>query len=179
MSLPGAWPPLAYLAVPPGCLAGPPGAWNCFVPPALAHAKKLGGKIKLSSETGRWLLTEEHIARDIHSVVQPMPDNSEVSPRNSNQEPDFQSHLRASCLISAETAPSASRGGQTGPWRLSLSGARRSLRGGRRRTGAGRHRPCEEAMSLSFHLTVCSKFQCYYFQDFNENFRIFIFIFRI
>ena len=45
-SLPGACHPLAFLAVSPGCPVGLPGAWNLFVPSALAHAKNLGGKRK-------------------------------------------------------------------------------------------------------------------------------------
>ena len=43
-SLPGACPPLAHLAVSPGCLAVSPGACNYTVISALAHAKKLGNR---------------------------------------------------------------------------------------------------------------------------------------
>ena len=43
-SLPGVCPPLAYLAVSPGCLVVSPGACNQTAISALAHAKKLGSK---------------------------------------------------------------------------------------------------------------------------------------
>ena len=49
-SPPGACPPLAYLAVSPGCLVVSPGACNLTVISALAHAKKLGSK-KTSSNS--------------------------------------------------------------------------------------------------------------------------------
>ena len=68
-----------------------------LLPPSSLHPLPRAQAIKSESgsETGRWLLTEEHAVRDIMCCATYAGD-IEALPTSSNQEPDFKSHLPAS-----------------------------------------------------------------------------------
>ena len=57
-----------------------------------------GQSAGIISETGRLLLTEEHIVRDI-TCCAIYAGNTQVWPTSSNSEPDFESHLPAYCHL--------------------------------------------------------------------------------